>query len=175
MWTYIKQERVVYVVWLCSTGGLVKKQEQQDACEDRALLCFHEVEGLPCADCPNCQQQIPRVYVQILHLDCYKSRSFLDQFPAGTYSCPSIWQKLIGLESCWLPNWDSDKKHKSLRCITGFITKDTRDSAKMMLKAIKRKANMVEGGLCLIPKLKVYHKHFLMPTTVCIYTSVYKA
>lgn len=32
-----------------------------------------------------------------------------------------------------------------------------------MLKAIQRSANKDEGGLCFIPKWKVYHKHFFMP------------
>ena len=62
--------------------------------------------------------------------------------------------KLQGPESCWLYNWDNDRKHKSLHHITGFMTKDAPESQTVAEAA--RGSCKDGGGLCLILKLYVY-------------------
>ena len=119
-------------------------------------------------ECPKCQKQIPTVYFQTLHLDCFKSLSFLGSICYRRIQMPLHLAKLIGLECCWLLNWDTDKKHNSLSCIRGFITKDTHKTAPNDVKSNQRWANKDEGGLCLSSKLKVDSKYFLMPPK-CVY------
>lgn len=86
-----------------------------------------QVEGSTYVECPKSQQQIPPVsksrhYIWIV--------SNLDALWINFLQMSLHLAKLKGLESFWLLNWDTSQQHKSLHCITGFITKDTWDGAK---------------------------------------------